>query len=101
TNDHNLGHYFILTGRGTKSPLFRGDRHPRSTDWPSLASTVGDALPARSSLPPSVVLPEKLVHWSGGTIPGAFGGEMGAHRDPFFVEASPYGNPFWRGAYPE
>ncbi|MFO0429587.1 MAG: DUF1501 domain-containing protein [Planctomyces sp.] len=101
TNDHTLGHYFMLTGRGTKSPLFRGDRHPRSTDWPSIASTVGDALPARSSLPPSVVLPEKLVHWSGGTIPGAFGGEMGAHRDPFFVEASPYGNPFWRGAYPE
>ena len=26
---------------------------------------------------------------------------MGAHRDPFFIEASPYGNPFWRGAYPE
>jgi hypothetical protein len=26
---------------------------------------------------------------------------MGPHRDPFFIEASPYGNPFWRGAYPE
>jgi hypothetical protein len=26
---------------------------------------------------------------------------MGAHRDPFFIEASPYGNPLWRGAYPE
>ena len=26
---------------------------------------------------------------------------MGPQRDPFFIEASPYGNPFWRGAYPE
>ena len=26
---------------------------------------------------------------------------MGKHRDPWFIEASPYGNPFWRGAYPE
>ena len=34
-------------------------------------------------------------------LPGAYGGQMGPHRDPFFIEASPYGNPFWRGAYPE
>jgi len=34
-------------------------------------------------------------------MPGAYGGLMGRHRDPFFIEASPYGNPFWRGAYPE
>ena len=43
----------------------------------------------------------RLVHWSGGVIPGAYGGLMGPRRDPFFIEASPYGNPFWRGAYPE
>lgn len=101
TNDHTLGHYLMLTGRSSASPLFRGDRQPRPTDWPSIASTIGDVLPARSNLPPAVVLPERLVHWSGGTIPGAYGGIMGSHRDPFFVEASPYGNPFWRGAYPE
>ena len=47
------------------------------------------------------MLPERLVHWSGGVIPGAYAGQMGAHRDPWFIEASPYGNPFWRGAYPE
>ena len=41
------------------------------------------------------------MHWSGGVIPGAYGGLMGSRRDPFFIEASPYGNPFWRGAYPE
>ena len=47
------------------------------------------------------MLPEKLVHWSGGTIPGAFGGQMGSDRDPFIIEATHYGDPFWRGAYPE
>lgn len=101
TNDHTLGHYYMLTGRSGATPGFRGDRQPRGSDFPSIASTIGDALPARGNLPPAIVLPERLVHWSGGTIPGAYGGVMGSHRDPFFVEASPYGNPFWRGAYPE
>jgi len=109
TNGHTLGHYYMLTGRSTKSPLFRGDRKPRPTDRPSIASVAGDAVrrlppeqrPAANNLPPAVVLPERLVHWSGGVIPGAYGGIMGSHRDPFFIEASPYGNPRWRGAYPE
>lgn len=102
TNDHTAGHYYMLTGRSLPSPGFRGDRQPRPGDWPSIASLVGDALPARNhNLPPAIVLPERLVHWSGGVIPGAYGGMMGSKRDPFFVEASPYGNPFWRGAYPE
>src|SRR5262249_42466961 len=55
----------------------------------------------RNNLPPAVVLPERLVHWSGGVLPGAYGGLMGRNRDPLFIEASPYGNPMWRGAYPE
>jgi hypothetical protein len=102
SNDHTVGHYFMLTGRSTVNPGFRGDRQPRSTDWPSIASIVGDALPSQShDLPPAIALPERLVHWSGGAIPGAYGGQMGSQRDPFFIEASPYGNPFWRGAYPE
>lgn len=101
TNDHTLGHYFMLTGRSTKSIGFMGDRKPRPSDWPSIASTVGDAVKPRNNLPPSIVLPERLVHWSGGVIPGAFGGLMGQQRDPFFIEASPYGDPMWRGAYPE
>ena len=102
SNDHTVGHYYMLTGRSVVSPGFVGDRKPRPTDWPSIASIVGEALPPRSDhLPPAVVLPERLVHWSGGVIPGAYGGQMGAHRDPWFIEASPYGNPFWRGAYPE
>lgn len=102
TNGHTLGHYFMLTGRSVASPGFQGDRLPRASDWPSIASIVGDALPPRNNnLPPAIVLPERLVHWSGGVIPGAYGGLMGRNRDPFFIEASPYGDPMWRGAYPE
>lgn len=103
TNDHTLGHYLMLTGRNKPDPDYRGDRQPRPTDWPSIASVIGDAVRTKGSegaLPPSVVVPERLVHWSGGVIPGQFGGQMGGRRDPFFVEASPYGNPFWKGAYP-
>ena len=102
TNGHTLGHFYMLTGRSETPPGFRGDRKPRPTDWPSIASVVGDALPARNhNLPPAIVLPERLIHWSGGVIPGAYGGLMGRHRDPFFIEATSYGDPFWRGAYPE
>lgn len=102
TNGHTKGHFFMLTGRSVTPPGFKGDRVPRSTDWPSIASVVGDALPAANhNLPPAVVLPERLVHWSGGVIPGAYGGMMGHRRDPFFIEATNYGDPFWRGAYPQ
>ena len=102
SNEHTLGHYFMLTGRSVTSPGFVGDRKPRPSDWPSIASIVGDQLPRRSNnLPPAIVLPERLVHWSGGVMPGAYGGLMGRQRDPFFIEASPYGDPMWRGAYPE
>ena len=101
TNGHTLGHYYMLTGHSV-APIFRGDRKPRPTDWPSIASIVGDAVPPQNNnLPPAVMLPERLVHWSGGVIPGAYGGQMGAHRDPFIIQATHYGDPFWRGAYPE
>ena len=100
TNGHTLGHYFMLTGHSI-APVFAGDRKPRPTDWPAISSVVGDAIPARNNLPPAVMLPERLVHWSGGTIPGAYGGMMGRRRDPFIIEATQYGDPFWRGAYPE
>lgn len=102
TNGHTLGHYYMLTGHST-APGFKGDRVPRPTDWPSIASIAGDAVGSRqtNNLPPAVMLPERLVHWSGGVIPGAYGGTMGHHRDPFIIGATQYGDPFWRGAYPE
>lgn len=108
SNDHTRGHFYMLTGRSEVPLGFRGDRVARPTDWPSIASVAGDAAHRQLTtnappqhLPSAMVLPERLVHWSGGVIPGAYGGQMGAQRDPFFIEASPYGDPFWRGAYPE
>ena len=75
TNGHTLGHFYMLTGRSEAPTGFRGDRVARPTDWPSIASIVGDRLPARNNnLPPAIVLPERLVHWSGGVIPGAYEG---------------------------
>jgi len=98
TNGHTLGHFYMLTGRSTPPPGFRDERETRPTHWPAIASIVGDALPPRNhNLPPAIVLPERLVHWSGGTIPGAYGGMMGRRHDPLFIEASPYGNPAWHG----
>lgn len=102
TNGHTLGHFYMLTGRTNHPAGFRDERETRPTHWPALASVVGAAVPPRrNNLPPAIVLPERLVHWSGGTIPGAYGGMMGRSHDPLFIEASPYGNPMWRGAYPE
>ena len=102
TNGHTLGHFYMLTGRTTHPPGFRDERETRPGHWPSIASVVGAAVPPRNNnLPPAIVLPERLVHWSGGVLPGAYGGLMGRRHDPMFIEASPYGNPMWRGAYPE
>ena len=99
-NEHSQGHTSILTGR-TPMPVGYNASKPQSTDWPSIASVVGNALPRRNNnLPPSIVLPERLIHNTGRVLPGQFGGEMGSHRDPWFIEASPY-NAKSYGAYPE
>jgi hypothetical protein len=99
-NGHSQGHTSILTGRTPMPPGYNGNK-PQSTDWPSIASVVGDSLPkTTNNLPPAVVLPERLVHYSGRVLPGQFGGLMGSRRDPWFIEASPY-NPKSYGAYPD
>ena len=79
---------------------FNGNK-PQKSDWPSIASVVGDAVESRNNnLPPAVVLPERLIHRTGRVIPGQFGGQMGSRRDPWFVAASPF-NPKSYGAYPD
>ena len=99
-NEHSQGHTSILTGR-TPMPVGYNPSKPQSSDWPSIASIVGNALPRRNNnLPPAVVLPERLIHRTGRVLPGQFGGLMGSGRDPWFIEASPY-NPKSYGAYPE
>lgn len=99
TNDHSVGHYFMLTGRSTLPSGF-DPAAPSPTDEPSIAAVAGAALPAGGAVPPAVVLPERLVHYSGRVIPGQFAGLMGRRREPWFVEASPY-EPAAYGAYPE
>ncbi|MBS0265614.1 MAG: DUF1501 domain-containing protein [Planctomycetes bacterium] len=102
SNSHTDGHHIMLTGRSDLPPGFNFTSEPKPTDWPSIASMGAFNAPQRpNNLPPAVVLPERLVHWSGRELPGAHAGQMGRAREPWFIEASPYGNPFWRGAYPE
>jgi len=99
-NGHSAGHTCMLTGRTSMPPGYSPSK-PQSSDWPSIASVVGNALPRRNNnLPPAIVLPERIIHHSGRTLPGQFGGLMGSHRDPWFVEASPFNSKSY-GAYPE
>lgn len=98
-NGHSEGHMALLSGRTPLPPTFSGVK-PMPEDWPSIASIVGDVLPARNNLPPAIVLPEKLIHRTTRVIPGQFGGQMGSRRDPWFLEASPF-NAKSYGAYPD
>lgn len=99
-NGHSSGHMSILSGRTPMPPTFSAVK-PTPLDWPSIASVAGDVMPPRgNNLPPAIVLPERLIHRSGRTIPGQFGGQMGPNRDPWFVEASPF-NAKTYGAYPD
>jgi uncharacterized protein (DUF1501 family) len=99
TNDHSLGHLYMLTGR-SETPTGFSPNKPQPTDWPAIAAVAGHLTRPRNNLPPAVVLPDRNVHNSGRVIPGQFAGLMGRHRDPWFVEASPF-EPRAYGAYPE
>ena len=99
SNDHSLGHHIMLTGR-SPAPTGFNPGAPQPTDWPSIAAVAGSVTPLRNNLPPAVVLPERLVHYSGRVIPGQFAGIMGGHRNPWFIEASPY-HPKSYGAFPQ
>ncbi len=100
-NAHSAGHLAMLTGRSQLPPGFDPDE-PKPTDWPCFASMAMALCPPRHNLPPAVVLPEKLVHVTGRTIPGQFAGAMGKERDPWFVEASHFrSSQYIHGAFPE
>jgi hypothetical protein len=100
-NEHSIGHHVMLTGR-TDQPVGFSPNRPSHSDYPSIASVVTGVLPRRNNLPPAAVLPEKLVHVTGRTIPGQFGGLMGPKFDPWFVEAGNYRDTqYVHGAFPE
>ena len=98
SNDHSAGHHMMLTGRSDLPPGFNPNL-PRPHDWPSIASIAGDVTSPRNNLPPAAVVPDQLVHYSGRVLPGQFAGEMGAHRNPWFIEASPFHSTSY-GAFP-
>jgi hypothetical protein len=90
----------MLSGRTPLPPGFNASK-PLRTDWPSIAAIANVATTSRSNnLPPAVVLPERLIHNTGRVIPGQFAGLMGSHREPWFIEASPF-HPKSYGAFPE
>jgi len=99
SNEHSAGHHIMLTGRSQLPPGFSPSR-PLPSDWPAISAIAGTVTQPRNNLPPAVVLPERLVHNSGRVIPGQFAGRMGAHRDPWFIEAAPFHNRSY-GAFPE
>jgi hypothetical protein len=99
SNDHSGGHHIMLTGRTQIPPGFN-PCVPMPTDWPSIVSVGGAVTKPRNNLPPAVVLPEKLIHYSRRIIPGQFGGMMGPRHDPWFIESSPY-SALGYGAYPD
>lgn len=99
SNEHSAGHHIMLTGRSELPAGFDPSR-PKPSDWPSIPALVSSVLPARDILPPAIVLPEKIVHRTGRTVPGQFAGMLGRTREPWFLECSPY-NPVSYGAYPE
>lgn len=98
-NEHSQGHMVMLSGR-SDLPVGFDPSTPKPTDHPSMAAIAGALLPDRQSLPPSIVLPERLIHRTGRIIPGQFAGVMGAHRDPYFLAACRF-NAQTYGAWPE
>lgn len=98
SNNHSDGHMMMLSGR-TELPRGFNPQKPMATDWPAIASVANAVVAGRGNLPPAMVLPERLVHRTGRVIPGQGAGMMGATRDPWFIEASPY-HPGIYGAYP-
>jgi len=100
SSDHSLGHHIMLTGR-SDTPLGFDPGKPKKSDFPSIAALSTALLPKRKdNLPPAIVLPDKLVHRTGRTLAGQFGGMLGSQNDPWFLEMSPY-HPEHYGAFPK
>ncbi len=100
-NDHSTGHHVMLTGRSEQPIGFDGNR-PTPHDFPAIASVANGVVRRINNLPPAAVLPEKLIHVTGRTIPGQFAGQMGWQFDPWFIEASQFrDSKYIHGAFPQ
>lgn len=99
SNEHSHGHHIMLTGRSELPPNFSPSK-PQSSDWPSIAALANELLPRHGNLPPAIILPDKIKHRTGRMIPGQFAGQLGAKKEPFWIEASRF-DPNTYGAYPD
>jgi uncharacterized protein (DUF1501 family) len=101
-NDHAAGTYMMLTGKSAVPPTFRSMK-PQSIDAPCLAAIAGATSVRQNHLPPSVVLPEKLIHSNSGTYSGQFAGLLGHKHEPWFIEATdkPHAYHSYSGAFPK
>src|SRR5438093_441609 len=86
-NGHSEGHLAMLTGRTQMPPGFDANS-PRPTDWPSMAAVANHLTVPRNNLPPAVILPQALIHYTGRTIPGQFAGQLGPRWDPWIIKAA-------------
>jgi uncharacterized protein (DUF1501 family) len=98
-NEHSNGHLAMLCAQ-SEMPAGFDPNQPKPTDCPAIAAVAGAVTQPRNNLPPAVVLPERLIHFSGRVIPGQFAGIMGSKREPWFLEYCRY-NAKSYGAYPE
>ena len=99
SNEHSHGHHMMLTGRTELPPNFNAGK-PQESDHPSIAALANELLPRRGNLPPAIVLPDKIKHRTGRVIPGQFAGQLGAKKEPFWIEASRFDANSY-GAYPD
>lgn len=101
SNEHSAAHHIMLTGHSELPPGF-SPNSPSRSDRASIAAVAGYAMRSKqqNNLPPSVILPERLVHNSGRVIPGQHSGSMGPKHDPWMIEASPFHNTSY-GAFPK
>ncbi|MBT7981360.1 MAG: DUF1501 domain-containing protein, partial [Akkermansiaceae bacterium] len=65
-NEHSQGHHIMLTGR-SETPQGFDPNKPRPEDYPSIAAMANRYLKGSGPLPPSMVLPEKIIHRTGRT----------------------------------
>ena len=104
SNSHEHAHTIMLTGRSALPPGYDPNKS-KSTDWPSITATAGEAvklagLTAANNLPPAAILPELLRATPTLLRPGQLAGTMGSRRKPWIVEASPFRGEDSYGAYP-
>lgn len=101
-NGHDTGTYVMLTGNTNVPPTFRSSQ-PQSIDLPSIAAIAGYATQPRRSMPPSVILPERIYHSNTGVYPGQFAGLLGPNHEPWLLQCTdkPHAYHDYSGAFPK